>query len=139
MSESACEVVSGAQAGCVEWLGLWQSDYDGPPEVVLGFERTNECAECAVGWLNADGPTAFGHLTLWETGDIVAELYDLRTADLLVRRPGQVHTFAELLCHLSYFLAGFRRTPEWCSQARTSDPRSLPLADTGPVRRRLHF
>lgn len=125
--------------GLLSYLDRWLVDYSGPPELVMGLERGSEQAECAVGWLTVEGPAAFGHLTLWDSGDVAIEVYDGNTAEFLLRSRGRVSTIAGLVAHLCVLVAG-------CAPATGAKPvagvrdriGSAAIGMTLSIQRRLH-
>jgi len=123
----------------LSYLGRWLADYAGPPELVVGLERGSERSDCAVGWLTAEGPAAFGHLTLWDSGDVAIEVYDDDTAEFLLRSRGRVTTVAELAAHLCAFVvscAPVARTRVVMNVGDNVGPAAIGA--TPSIQRRLH-
>jgi hypothetical protein len=63
-------------------------------------------SECETSWLTVEGPAAFGHLTLWESGIVAVEIYEVASAETLLRSRLQVTSMAELASQLSAFVEG---------------------------------
>ena len=123
----------------LSYLDRWLADYSGPPELVVGLERASERSDCAVGWLTAEGPTAFGHLTLWDSGDVAMEVYDDDTAEFLLRSRARVSTVAELAAHLCAFVVSC--TPVAGARVVVSARQrigSAAIGATPSIQRRLH-
>ena len=88
------------------YLEKWARDYAGPPELMVSAASGAEMSECETSWLTVEGPAAFGHLTLWESGDVAMEIYEVASAETLLRSRSQVASIAELAAHLSVFVEG---------------------------------
>ena len=128
---------------CPRWTRTrptaWLSDYSGPADLVLGLELGSERSDRAVGWLTAEGPAAFGHLTLWDSGDVAIEVYDYDTAEFLLRSRGRVSTITELAAHLCAFVvscAPAARTRVVVNAGDRIGPAAIGA--TPSIQRRLH-
>lgn len=95
-----------ATDGLVAYLQRWTNDYAGPPELVISFEGGSERSECMVAWVTVEGPDGFGHLTLWESGELAIEVYDGDTAAAVLRLRSNVSAVADLGRHLHAFVSG---------------------------------
>jgi len=100
-----------ANQDLLSYLASWLRDYQGPPDVMIGLERGGDPSECQLGWLTADGPSAFGNLTVWETGDVAVELYDRDTAEAVLLSRGRVNGWSELAPFVSRFVSVCAGTP----------------------------
>jgi hypothetical protein len=86
------------------YLEMWARDYAGPPELMVSAARGAATSECETSWLTVEGPAAFGHLTLWESGIVAVEIYEVASAETLLRSRLQVTSMAELASQLSAFV-----------------------------------
>lgn len=125
----------------LSYLRLWLRDYAGPPELVLSLDQGSVESECAVAWLTAEGPAGFGHLTLWDSGELAIEVYDGATAAVLLRHRGRVRTVADLASHLQEYVGrcalGTPRDPG--DEKRDRSSLSSWSSDSAPPNRRLHL
>lgn len=126
--------------GLLSYVDRWLADYSGPPELMMGLERGSERSECAVVWLTAEGPAAFGHLTLWESGDIALEIYDADTAECLLLSRGRVTAIAGLAAHLGELVAGCANPTGARSVSGVRDKIGSAAIGAAPsIQRRLHL
>lgn len=88
------------------YLEMWARDYAGPAELMVSAESGSEMSECATSWVTVEGPAAFGHLTLWESGELAVEIYEIATAEPLLRSRFRIASIAELADHLSALVEG---------------------------------
>ena len=88
------------------YLEMWARDYAGPPELMVSAASGAAMSEYETSWLTVEGPAAFGHLTLWGSGDVAVEIYEGASAETLLRSRFQVASIAELAGHLSAFVEG---------------------------------
>jgi hypothetical protein len=128
-----------AAGDLLAYLRHWLNDYGGPSELVMSLERSSERSECGVAWVTAEGPDAFGHLTLWESGEVAVEVYDGATGAVLLRYRGRVRTVRELAPHLRDYV---QRCCPATTRDRDDEKRDLSTrarsGDSSP-NRRLHL
>lgn len=88
----------------VGYFGAWCREYAGPPELVVGFERGNDHEGRTVGRINADGLIASGQMTIWESGDLVIEVYESDAGCSRAQVVSRVCDLADLASFMSLFV-----------------------------------